>query len=194
MKTSCATTKDLIFRYPSLNLPEASSYLEIIEECWDDIVPYTFKELTEMEDQNMQAAMFTIFPVHELFENMNRKKLIDSVDKKGSFYELYEVDLNQIGMDYEVKVLHMQCPSTQAHYWVIVDAPIEKAEEAVAWRVQPEFKRKDGTPMIDCITSIDRQGESYIFGLKGTPEDYEEDTNRRPINTELYWSKLRNQT
>lgn len=193
-KASCATTSDVKLKYPFI-MEHMSSLMDIIEQVWDEIQPYTIKECMELISENHEraAVFFRQLDVATIYKDYKDKRIVNTyTHKDSSKYVLWEIDMSGFGFEntQNQKIIQMWCPSTNKEYWVYAHPDSTSAKDAIGSSLHTSIPE-------DMIENIKRQGEVYM--VKVGVKDINElrkllDNPVKPINPNTYWAKITEQT
>lgn len=195
-------------RFKAYGVEEFNDILINIENIWDQVSPFSYKEAFELENATFKSKVFSSINIREMIENLGStrikvegKELINKVwnPYKNEFeevpysviYELHHVNGEKLGIQNEaaLPVVKCWCTTTNEEHWLWVDANSFKNDsplEAIA-STCVIYKSMYGN-----IKHIIRQGDVFIFEMLSdvTPSESEE-TMSLPM--EEYFSLLKSQ-
>lgn len=183
--------------------------LEAIQEHWQEVKAYTYKDIFKIEDRNLRRYCFNYIGVSEMMEALEARKIeVDGIElnyyqydglgnkipfKKHSIFEVYEADLSKIqelrswrNQDEKVYAVKCWCTTTEHEHWLWIESQYKNdplAAIASTFRIHENI-----IPHIKCLK---RQGDVLICEMKksvipeGTP---------RPLTKKEYFGLLEVET
>lgn len=183
--------------------------LEAIQEHWQEVKAYTYKDIFKIEDRNLRRYCFNYIGVSEMMEALEARKIeVDGIElnyyqydglgnkipfKKHSIFEVYEADLSKIqelrswrNQDEKVYAVKCWCTTTEHEHWLWIESQYKNDPLAA---IASTFRIHENViPHIKCLK---RQGDVLICEMKksvipeGTP---------RPLTKKEYFGLLEVET
>jgi hypothetical protein len=179
--------------------------LDNIDQAWDHVVPFSYKEAFEIDNNTFKSLVFSSIDIREMIYNLGATRIAvegkELVNKTWNpiakefemtpytvVYELYHVNGKQLGIEDESRlpIVKCWCTTTNDEHWLWVDSTTQSPLEAIA-STCVIYKSMHGK-----INHIIRQGDVFLFEMSEdvTPSD-SEDTMTLPMNE--YFSLLKSQ-
>lgn len=176
------------------------TFMEDLENMYDDVVPYTYNEAFAIKDDAYKAKVFGSINITEMITSLGHKRIATEgkqvkhkkFDKEGNFlgteeydviYEVHEVNGEKLGLNENVFAIRCWCTTTDKEHWLWIEEQYKNSPlEAVA----STFRIHEN--LISNIKEIKRQGDVLLVEMKD--DDIKPEGNIVPLNAEQYFSLL----
>lgn len=168
-------------------------------ENYDDIIPFTYKEAFELENQEFMALVFGSINIVEMIDNLGSKRLevegkrvsrktyhkngdFDKMVENDVIYETYEVSGDKLNLTHDLYVVKCWCTSTNKEHYIWIEEQYKNSPlEAIA----STFRFHEN--IIPYIKELKRQGDVMLVEMT---EDIEPSGDIIPLTAEQYFSLL----
>ena len=185
-----------------------------IEQYWDMVEKYNYKEAFEISDSTFRAHVFSSISIRDMIDELGAKRVkVEGIELVNKTYneitqsfqeepysyvaELYLVDGNKLSINnisdsnsnIELYVVKVWCTSTNEEHWLWVDeanCDINSPLDAIA-STCVVFES-----MVDNIKHIIRQGDVFIFEMKNEVSVSSND-NKVRLSKDKYFELLKSQ-
>ena len=188
---------------------KANELLEAIQEQWQSVKSYTYKDIFKIEDRNLRRFCFNYIGVSEMMQALDARKIgVDGIElnyfkydslgkktpfKKHNIFEVYEAELSKIeelrgwrNQGQKVYAVKCWCTSTEHEHWLWIESQYKDDPLAA---IASTFRIHENViPHIKCLK---RQGDVLICEMKTAviPEG-----NVRPLTKTEYFGLLEVET
>ncbi len=188
---------------------KANELLETIQEQWQSVKSYTYKDIFKIEDRNLRRFCFNYIGVSEMMQALDARKIgVDGIElnyfkydslgektpfKKHNIFEVYEAELSKIeelrgwrNQGQKVYAVKCWCTSTEHEHWLWIESQYKDDPLAA---IASTFRIHENViPHIKCLK---RQGDVLICEMKTAviPEG-----NVRPLTKTEYFGLLEVET